>query len=233
VHPPATSDSVRGLQIVPEGGWHPKDVAKAQVEGPALYFNGTMSTAAAVGARFLPSADSDYALFVQKLQQGQAMNRQLRDALLIHALDDVLLPTIDEERIDTIVSIRRSERVFGEWREALGGLVSGRYLPANLDLNEAQQLATEAVKDLVVAIQREISRSSTLAQRFKTSRMEAIGLKFAAAQLLVPGDLLAKAIGTMGAILKFALQSVSPALTGRATILLQLERGGVAGREQG
>lgn len=225
--PVAVSDNLRGMAVVPGVGWDKRDHARAEGEAPSLYFNGTLATAGMADAHFLPIADSDFALFRHKLEQAQAMSRELREALLIHAVDEVLMPAVNEETISTISDIRRSEQSFAEWRDELEGLISGRFFSSDLDLREVQSLTLEIVQDKIESIRREIASSSALARRFSVSRMEAIDLGVAAALWLIPGEVLTKAIGSLAALLKFAVKAATPERTGRASVLLQLDRTGV------
>jgi hypothetical protein len=222
--PPAVSDFVRGHGTFPSGGYIPQDHNRALSEGPSLYFNATLAIASSTHARLLPAADSEYGMLAYKINRAKMLNRQLRDGLLIHAMESVLAPAVESEKIDEVMAIRADSHSFADWRHGLSEAVSGKYIPSNVDIEESQQLVAEQLQELVEGIRREGREASSLGARLSRARLEGIDIGFAAALCLAPGDLVVKVLSGLALLLKAAVQVASSPLDGRSSVLLRLDK---------
>ncbi|MEJ1937391.1 hypothetical protein WDZ92_44920, partial [Nostoc sp. NIES-2111] len=94
-NPPAQSDDIRGLTVLPHEGVIPTDHAQAIVESPMLYFDSALAVADSTYARFLPSVDSDYSLLKQRIVDAGTLSRSVRDGLVVGGVKKALLPTFE------------------------------------------------------------------------------------------------------------------------------------------
>jgi len=221
----AVADNVRGFGVVPNEGWLPLDAPRAQSEPISLYNNAMLAITAEADARFLPTADSDYAFLRHKAKIATSLNRELRDALTVDALSHVWLPGFEEEDISLICSIRRSEESFEAWRNGVRSLMSGSFLPATISAPECRDLVTETVQHHVATIRADIEQSQSLSGRLRNARLETIDLAYALAVFAGPGEALLKAVAAVGVpILKAAVSAFAPQVSGGNSVVLALDR---------
>jgi len=221
----AVADNVRGLDVVPNEGWHPQDAPRAQSEPISLYNNAMLAIAAETDARFLPTADSDYAFLQHKANVAVALDRELRDALTVDALSHVWLPGLEEEDVRLICAIRRDEESFAAWRDGIRSLISGSFLPSSMPVRECRRLTKETIDEYVSGIRGAITRSRSLSGRLASARPQAIDFAYAVVMFAVPGEILIKALaGVSVPILKAALSAFSPQVAGGNSVVLALDR---------
>jgi hypothetical protein len=224
---PAVSDVLRGFLTIPTGGYIPKDHNRALTESPSLYFNATLAVAATAQARFLPTADSDYGMLAHKIKKATMLNRQLRDGLLVHAMESVLVPDVRVDNFEDVMSIRADSESFADWRRGLENIVSGVGIPSNVTLEECQQLVTESLRDRVEGIREEGRSRASLGSRLTQARMESIDVGVAAALWMIEGASVPAVISGMALLFKAALQVLNPSVDGRSSVLLRLDKAGV------
>ncbi|MFD9699438.1 hypothetical protein [Lentzea sp. NPDC059081] len=222
---PAVSDYIRGLQVTPNAGWHPADAAKAVVEPPSLYFNRTLAIGSLVESRFTPCADVDLALLMNKFKQATTLNRELRDALLVKALDGYAIPNFDEQDILEICRIRKSDEAFDEWRAELSRLVSGKSIPTSADLGEVESQLSEAIKQMVSDLRRKVKNDRSLSARAARARMEFIDIGFLGVAAFLPEKLALAA--ALPPILKMAVQMLISPAGGAGSVLLKVDQAGL------
>ncbi|HEV7976147.1 hypothetical protein [Amycolatopsis sp.] len=220
--PPASGDGFRGFAVYGQGGYIGKDSNRSKSEIPSLYFNTIMTIADRSKSRFLAVADSDFALLRNSIRKAQFLDFRLRDALLINSMNDVMAPSLDEQKIDTLFSIRSDEDSFAEWRSSISKVVSGELIPINVEPGEAQGIVVERVEMLISDLRREVSRTSSIKARI--SPMEYIDFGFAAAVWTISGSPLAAAVSMLPPILKAAVQAARSPAGNPASVLLKLDK---------
>lgn len=222
---PAIADFIRGGVVTPGSGWHPKDAARAKAEAPSLYFNRTLVIGNSAHARFTPAADSDLALLIHKAKQATLLNRDLRDVLLVRALDEFMVPDFDDQALAEICSIRRQADGFAEWRSRLAAIVSGKVVPTGSNLQEVQSLLSESIVQTVEELKASVRADLSLKARIGRARMEALDLGVLGVAFLAPGKVgLAMSLPP---ILKMAVQTLRSPTGGAGSVVLRLGKSNV------
>lgn len=119
--PVPTWDSMRGLSIRPDSGFHLVDAPWASQF--AFYFLAkTLAIADQAGAVYVPPEDGDLHLLREKVRDSvRPMSKGRHPAALLRQVARLVLPDL-QLSADTAVSIRRSEEAFDDWRRRLSSL---------------------------------------------------------------------------------------------------------------
>lgn len=226
IDPPAQSDILRGMGITPEGGFRPVDNARAAIESPAIYFNSVMAVADATDSRFLPTADSDFALVRHRISNAGKLNRTIRDGLAVGSLHRVLLPGFEQFSFDTICDIRRSESSFADWRDGIRELADGDSLINSSDFADYGDIMAERLAVYVSKIQADIAHSRTLKGRFESIKPDAIDLAIAATMWIIPPESpVIKLVESLAApLVRRALKSISSSRGSAKSVIMKLGR---------
>lgn len=228
--PPAMADNVRGMNIVPDGGVHPRDSARATIEGPSIYFNSILAVADSTDSRFLPTADSDYAILREKIMRAAKQAKSVQDGLAVHSLHSELMPTFDDETFSVVCDIRNSESVFAEWRDEVAALASGETIDGEGGVERAQEVVDERLRDRCARIRASISKTKTLSGRLQaaTEGGKELGadIGLAAAVWAVPPEasVVKLLAGVSAPLLRRALKAAAPTTGGSASVLMKLDK---------
>jgi hypothetical protein len=226
VDPPAQSDVIRGMAITPEGGFRSVDNARAIIESPAIYFNSVMAVADATDSRFVPTADSDFALVRQRISDAGKLNRAIRDGLAVGSLHQVLVPSFENFSFDTICDIRQSEQSFADWRDGIRELSNGDTPISESNLADYGEIMTERLANYVASIKADIARSSTLKGRLESIKPEAIDWTIAATMWMIPPQSpVLKLVESLAApLVRRALKSIVSPQGSAKSVIIKLGR---------
>lgn len=225
--PPAQSDHVRGLTIMPDEGVIPTDHARAIVESPMIYFDSMLAVADSTDARFLPTADSDYALLLQRVADAGQASLSVRDGLAVGGIKQALLPAFDKFSFATVCDVRRSESAFAEWRNGVRSLVNGGATLDVSSLNRQEEVVAAIIDEHVVEIRAAVAKSQTLSGRWQDVKPDALDIAIATAIWAVPPAApVAKLLASVAApLLKRAVLSVVSPTGANNSIVARLDRG--------
>jgi hypothetical protein len=125
--PPARSNSIRGLEVVPGDGVAAGHEAQAIVQNPAFYFEKTLAIASHLAARYVPPSVADAALLEYRLRQ---LDKEIRsnsnwnvELRIIPALVHSELPFFENLDASLLLKIRNDEEAFAAWRMNLRNAV--------------------------------------------------------------------------------------------------------------
>jgi hypothetical protein len=224
--PPALSDEIRGLTVMPSEGVVPKDAPRALVEAPANYFNSVMAVADATDSRFLATADSDYELLRQKISDAGKLNGDIRRSLAVHGLQHVFLPTFDSHSFATICEIRNSEPSFADWREGIRALTDGDLMTGNVKLSEYQSMAIEKLQGHVNRIRKDVEKSRSLRGKLEAAKPDALDVSIAAVIWSVPpqASVLKLTMGVAAPLLRRAILSVASPTGSAKSVVMKLDK---------
>ncbi|WP_125592362.1 hypothetical protein [Amycolatopsis balhimycina] len=224
--PPAQSDNIRGLSVMPGGGVVPQDHARSVIESPMIYFNSVLAVAGATESRFLPTADSDLMLLRQRVTDAGKLNRQIRDSLAVGSLKRVLVPVFDEATFETICSIRASEDSFNDWRDGVRELADGGYpIPAN-EMQEYESIMDERLAQHVLKIESSIEKTASLRGKINAVRPSKLDIGLAAAVWLLPpqASISKLGAGVLAPVLKAALNSFTTSRGSANSVVMKLQK---------
>lgn len=225
VDPPAHSDVLRGLAVTPEGGVRPVNHAASIIENPSIYFNSVMAVADATDSRYLPTADSDFALVRHRIQNAGKLNRVIRDGLAVGTLHRVLLPSFEDVPFETICDIRRSESAFAAWRDGVRGIIEGDSPIGKSEQADYGEIMAEHLAAYVAGIEADVARSRTLSGRLEALKPDAIDFALAAATWLIPPDSILALVKSLAApLVRRALMSMVSSKGSANSVIVKLGR---------
>ncbi|MEV6878648.1 hypothetical protein [Amycolatopsis sp. NPDC051128] len=224
--PPAHSDMFRGMSVTDPRGVLPQDHALSVAESPMIYFNSCLAVAGATDARFLPVADSDFALLHQHILDAGKLNRQLRDAIAVGALQRATVPTFDDESFQTICSIRDSESAFNDWRNQVREFVDGSFPISLDDIRDVEGIVSDRIRLRVERIESDIKKSKTLRGFVESAIPSGLEVGIAAAIWTAPPQAsIAKLIASISApILKAAINSIVSRRRSAMSVVIKLQK---------
>lgn len=224
--PPAQSDNIRGLNVAPSGGVIPKDHARSIVESSMIYFNSTLAVAGVTESRFLPTADSDFSLLRQRVQDAGKLNRAIRDGLAVGSLRRAFLPTFDDATFENICEIRQSEESFSNWRNEIRALADGTSPISAHELKEYESILDEKISRHVSKIESDIENSRSLRGKISAARPSKLDIGLAATVWAIPpqGSVLKLVAGLSAPILKAAVNSIVARRASSSSVLMKLQR---------
>jgi hypothetical protein len=182
--PAPRSDHVRGMAVVPEGGWARGEESRGDAQDAAYFLNKTLAVMDGSGSLYVPPAATDAKLFELRADRVVAELRRHRvDLHLARALANAHLPFLGDLDPKTLLAVRRDEQAFADWRAELRSAV--RTISSRpSDGDEFDSEAKQVMQDLLLPKAHEVKRlTSTSAALRDAAKAQALELSLGTASL--------------------------------------------------
>lgn len=152
------ADQLRGGSMKPDEGWDRRDIKRAAIQDPSYFYNKTLAISDSIGAKYIPPDMADSALLELKLRQlGGRLAQHDVDLKVVPGIAAADLPFFKDLTSDVLVTIRRDEEAFEDWRRGLRNsmrIVEG--LPSRGDDFEIE--ARQVLSDSLIPLSHEVAQ---------------------------------------------------------------------------
>lgn len=156
-------DTLRGMGVVPEGGFTPQD-EPWQPQHEFFHLAKTLAIADAASATYAPATEGELTLLRAKARQLRSLTSgALQPVELLSEVARVLVPDL-QLTAQTAVAIRQSEDSFEDWRAGLRRLARESRDDSPAELRERVQ---DQLQPVVRRVEKAISRSSIASTALK------------------------------------------------------------------